>query len=1072
MAELKYVGSAVNSAASQLSNVTLRFQPISKDVKTNTGLMIGCKGFNLVCPGASASVYSGLIDSCEKAVSALVGRVRSTQAKALEYSQSQNDIDDFVDSLSTVEYYYLKDNGLLEGIDKKISWTAKLGFGAENLFNAACTFGLGFAEGLVGVVEDIGDGAVTLLGSAVSGTADLFGADEFANTVNDWTRATVAVDHTGNAFDSLYADTEYGRYLQQNCTVFDGARGLGEGVGYCVGVKTLSAVIPGGPIAAATIIGFGDATERGYADGASLGQGLLYSTASAGWEAIQWGVGGKINELGKSLPKIGGTLASGLFKHGTILSLEMADAGLEGFIQPGLKMIYNYDSLKGDNFFEKCGDAFYLNGGWNTVGMQMLNAGIMYGAKEMYSVFKSKVSGKNNSTGLMATEDSNKPTNPGDSPNNSGGGNEGLKAAADILNDPNKSPSECVSALTDAVANGKISGPDAMQAINDKAAGITDNKIKAQWHPDRYQADINLAVEKAAGIGNTPVDPVSPAGDGIDADASQKLSNSSNVSNTNQSLMMDGGDIDSSKTGGVTETGLVPVDGSSQKGQALMLTGDVDPNYSPDADGSKLITGGSDSRLLVEGGSNQRLLLTGDVDSNYNPDVDGGKLTAGGNDSRLVVEGGSNQRLLLTGDVDPNYSPDVDGGKLTAGGNDSRLLAEGGADQKLLTGEVDPNYSDLEPGKSTDTSADTKLITGGNPDQKLLTGEVDPNYNDLEPGRTTDTSAETKPITGGDTDQKALLGGETDPNYHSGTDVDNPKALGSGNAEARVDSTPAKLNPGVGDGGGKTTSSPVIPPSRVAAEATESIIENDDHGVDIGFPSNDPSDDDYFEVPVVDVTEPEDFIDDTIPTDPSIDDPITDDPTPVGPTPVDPTPVDPTPIDPTPVGPTPVDPTPVVPEPTDPVPVVPDPIDPGNNDDPYVPDDGGHSGSGFGGYDEFNGPAFTIDENFEDFDSIADIIARGNGNIPDSFSPIRAGGSGISALIPISAGLSAAAAVGLGTKAIFDKKNEEEELLEEEEEDDNLESYLFDDETDEDYEQTFDEDDDYLYSYEETLLDY
>ena len=47
-----------------------------------------------------------------------------------------------------------------------------------------------------------------------------------------------------------------------------------------------------------------------------------------------------------------------------------------------------------------------------------------------------------------------------------------------------------------------------------------------------------------------------------------------------------------------------------------------------------------------------------------------------------------------------------------------------------------------------------------------------------------------------------------------------------------------------------------------------------------------------------------------------------------------------------------------------------------------------------------------------------------------------------------------------------------EELLEEEQEDDNLESYLFDDETDEEYEQTFDEDDDYLYSYEETLLDY
>ena len=49
----------------------------------------------------------------------------------------------------------------------------------------------------------------------------------------------------------------------------------------------------------------------------------------------------------------------------------------------------------------------------------------------------------------------------------------------------------------------------------------------------------------------------------------------------------------------------------------------------------------------------------------------------------------------------------------------------------------------------------------------------------------------------------------------------------------------------------------------------------------------------------------------------------------------------------------------------------------------------------------------------------------------------------MSAFVPIAAGLSAAAAVGLGTKAFLDKKNAEDE---EDEEDDDLEDWVFDEE--------------------------
>lgn len=38
MAEIKYVGSSVNSAVNQLTTVSGRFQPVANNVKTKTGV--------------------------------------------------------------------------------------------------------------------------------------------------------------------------------------------------------------------------------------------------------------------------------------------------------------------------------------------------------------------------------------------------------------------------------------------------------------------------------------------------------------------------------------------------------------------------------------------------------------------------------------------------------------------------------------------------------------------------------------------------------------------------------------------------------------------------------------------------------------------------------------------------------------------------------------------------------------------------------------------------------------------------------------------------------------------------
>ena len=271
MADIKYVGSSVNSAVNQLTTVSGRFQPVANDVKTKTGVMIGCRGFGHIGAGASSDIYSGTITACEQKVAGLVGDIRRKQSTILAYSQNQSDIDDFVDSLSTQEYYALKDSGALKGIDNKISWWAKAGFVADNVFSSACTFALGFVEGVGDFVESVGAGVIMLAGSAVSGVADLVGADDFANEVSNWTRATVAYDVTGNAFDSLYANTEFGQYLQNNSTVFDQARGLGNGIGYATGVIAANALFPGvGMAGFAAAAGFGNAGERAFADGAEL----------------------------------------------------------------------------------------------------------------------------------------------------------------------------------------------------------------------------------------------------------------------------------------------------------------------------------------------------------------------------------------------------------------------------------------------------------------------------------------------------------------------------------------------------------------------------------------------------------------------------------------------------------------------------------------------------------------------------------------------------------------------------------------------------------------------------------
>ena len=390
MAELKYNGNVVNSVVSELTNLAGKFSPLSNSIKTATGVMVGCRGFNLISD-VSATTLSEGVSKCEESIGALVGEIRNQQVQILSFSQDQTDIDAFVDSLSTAEYHALD----LSGISSKISFFKKAGFVADGVLSSAGTFLLGFGEGVANFAETIGDGVI-LTGAAASTiftkTIDLINGTDLTTEMWDKTKAYVAKEQVGSAFDTIYANTKFGEHLKQNAYAFDTVRGIGKGVGY----STALALTTGPSMIATPIVagltGVANGTEEAWENGATTGKGLVYGAAAGAWETVQWGAGMKINNVGKHIDDVG-FKAADAFKR---VALDVIDSGAEGFVQPALTMIYqDYD---GNNLTEKYNNAFKSNGGWNGVFQQAAIGGLMSGVAETSDVVKYKIKNRGRST--------------------------------------------------------------------------------------------------------------------------------------------------------------------------------------------------------------------------------------------------------------------------------------------------------------------------------------------------------------------------------------------------------------------------------------------------------------------------------------------------------------------------------------------------------------------------------------------------------------------------------------------------------------------------------------------------
>lgn len=288
---------------------------------------------------------------------------------------------------------------------------------------------IGLIQGLAEFVEAIIDTAAIIVTAVASIFTGLWDLGQFIYgkiTGNeDWNSATKAMwggvmgfvgkTHVKNAFRGFYENTAVGKWLDANAFEWFKSTGavyqIANGIGYVAGVVILTivtfgaggaavgassaatgaattAVTAGQTAVVAATAGFGRGAETAWSQGATLEEGLMYATANAGWEGLQFYVGAKIGAPGGYGDKVAsvflkeGTKAStrALVTSGTRVILDSADGGLEGFVQPLMQTIYAdgyYDDngnfiefTDGDGVFTRADALFDDMGGWSNVGIQ------------------------------------------------------------------------------------------------------------------------------------------------------------------------------------------------------------------------------------------------------------------------------------------------------------------------------------------------------------------------------------------------------------------------------------------------------------------------------------------------------------------------------------------------------------------------------------------------------------------------------------------------------------------------------------------------------------------------------
>lgn len=292
--------------------------------------------------------------------------------------------------------------------------------GFERLNATITTFGLSCIEGAGHFVEKLA-GGVIILGAAFTSLNFTIPADiltgcftgdwDFKATGWTWegTRAVVEnINVVTPAFDCFYDNTTFGQYLKEKTYGFDTVRSIGCGVGEMAATVALSVATCGlaSGLNSTTVLtgiaaikGLGDGTRTAWQEGAGTYEGLIYGSFNAAWEGGQYYVGAKIGQYDAFKNPIGGNLIKSQKASNALtrITLDSIDSGAEGFVQPALKLIYqkgyyddngNYVEFTDQNLFERYGELFDDNGGFNSVVSNAVIGGIGSTGGELFDLRK------------------------------------------------------------------------------------------------------------------------------------------------------------------------------------------------------------------------------------------------------------------------------------------------------------------------------------------------------------------------------------------------------------------------------------------------------------------------------------------------------------------------------------------------------------------------------------------------------------------------------------------------------------------------------------------------------------
>ena len=287
MADLSYNGDIVNQATSQMSEAGEKFTSLISSIQHATSQIVSARGFQEYIGGIEVTSFSSGVEECQMAVRALVSNIQQMQAQILSYSQDDSDIQAFLDTLNRLDYKNLD----LSGIESHISVGRKAGTFFKSLLSDLGVGVLGLGEGLTEVLETGADFLITggtSIASIFTSIYDKANGTDYTTKMWNQTKAFVSDKKSENLFNSIYSDTEVGRYMKNNAYQYEGVRGVTKGLGYTAGMIGLTAltggaasgaglagsVAPASLAASAGIFGAGSGVEEAWADGATTGKGV------------------------------------------------------------------------------------------------------------------------------------------------------------------------------------------------------------------------------------------------------------------------------------------------------------------------------------------------------------------------------------------------------------------------------------------------------------------------------------------------------------------------------------------------------------------------------------------------------------------------------------------------------------------------------------------------------------------------------------------------------------------------------------------------------------------------------